>query len=128
MLLHHLRTQMFRFVAGPLAVLLVALALAGPASAATTGTISGTVADAATKKPIAGVTVTASAPSGRGSATTDNNGFYNINGLAPDTYTVSIAFKGYDTVTQSGVTVVQDLDVRLDQTLARSLPDSTCST
>ncbi|MDQ6925147.1 MAG: carboxypeptidase regulatory-like domain-containing protein, partial [Candidatus Eremiobacteraeota bacterium] len=104
-----------------LVALFVLIALARPAAAATTGTISGTVTDSATKKPIAGATVTAAAPSGRGSATTDGSGFFNINGLAPDTYTVSIATKGYDAVVQAGVTVVQDADVRLNSTLSKAL-------
>ena len=114
------RTGASRFIAAALAALFVAIALAGPASAATTGTISGTVIDAA-KKPVAGAVVTASAPSGRGSATADGSGFYNIYGLAPDTYTVSISAKGYDDVVLSGVTVVQDQNVQINQTLARSL-------
>jgi hypothetical protein len=116
-----LRTALSRLGAVMLGALLVAVVLAGPASAATTGTISGTVTDTATKKPIAGATVTASSPSGRGTATSDANGFYNIYNLAPDTYAVSITIKGYDDVVTSGVTVVQDQNVRIDQTLSRSL-------
>ncbi len=116
-----LRTGFSRCVGAVLAALFVAIVLAGPVSAATTGTISGTVTDAATKKPLAGVTVTASSPSGRGTSTSDASGFYNIYNLAPDTYTVSITIKGYDDVVTSGVTVVQDQNVRIDQTLARSL-------
>lgn len=116
-----LRTALSRFGAVMLAALFVAFALAGPASAATTGTISGTVTDTATKKPIPGAIVTASSPSGRGTATSDASGFYNIYNLAPDTYTVSITIKGYDDVVTSGVTVVQDQNVRIDQSLARSL-------
>jgi hypothetical protein len=116
-----LRTGISRLVAAALAVLFVAITIAGPVSAATTGTISGTVTDAATKKPIPGAIVTASAPSGRGTATSDANGFYNIYNLAPDTYAVSITIKGYDDVVTSGVTVVQDQNVRIDQSLSRSL-------
>ena len=115
------RTVLSRFAGVLLAALFAAISLVAPVSAATTGTISGTVTDAATMKPIAGATVTASAPSGRGTATSDANGFYNIYNIAPDTYTVSITIKGYDDVVTSGVTVVQDQNVRIDQTLARSL-------
>ena len=115
------RTGISRFIAAVIAALFVAIALAVPASAETTGTISGTVTDTTTKKPLAGATVTASSPSGRGTATSDASGFYNIYNLAPDTYTVSITIKGYDDVVTSGVTVVQDQNVRIDQTLARSL-------
>ncbi len=108
------------FIGAALAVLFVALTLALPAIAGTTGTISGTLSDAA-KKAVAGATVTAAAPSGRGSATTDANGFYVINNLSPDTYTVSFAAKGYQGLVVSGVTVVQDQNVQINQALARSL-------
>jgi hypothetical protein len=118
---YHARTGLTRFIGAGLVALFVAIALVGPASAATTGTISGTVVDSTTKKPVPGVTVTASAPSGRGSATSDGNGFYNIYNLAPDTYTVSISAKGYEDVVLSGVTVVQDQNVQINQTLAKSL-------
>jgi hypothetical protein len=115
------RTALRRFIAAALAVLFVATALAGPASAATTGTIQGTVTDAVSKKPIPGVAVTAASPSGRASATTDANGFFNIYNLAPDTYTVSMTLRGYQEVVLGGITVVQDQNVSLNQTLNRSL-------
>jgi Carboxypeptidase regulatory-like domain/TonB-dependent Receptor Plug Domain len=117
----HVRTRLSRFIGAALAAFLVAIALAGPASALTTGSISGTVTDAATKKPVVGVTVTAASPSGRGTATSDANGFFNISNLAPDTYTVSVAGKGYDQVVLAGITVVQDQNVVLNQTISRSL-------
>ncbi|MBV8644741.1 MAG: carboxypeptidase regulatory-like domain-containing protein, partial [Candidatus Eremiobacteraeota bacterium] len=120
-MLHRTRTELVRFIGAACAALLVVIVLVGPISAATTGTISGTVTDAATKKPLAGVVVTASAPSGRGSATTDANGFYNIYNLAPDTYSVSVAGKGYQQVLVNGVTVVQDQNVRIDEPLAKAL-------
>ncbi|HEY0394304.1 MAG TPA: carboxypeptidase regulatory-like domain-containing protein [Candidatus Elarobacter sp.] len=112
---------MARFIGAALAALFAVLALAGPAAAAQTGTISGTVVDAATKQPLAGATVTASSPSGRGSATTDASGFYNIYNLAPDTYAVSIAAKGYEGLVLGGVTVVQDQNVQINQSLAKAL-------
>ena len=109
-----------RILGAALAVL-VAGVLAGPAAAATTGTISGTVVDAAAKTPVAGVTVTASAPSGRASAVTDAKGFYNLSGLAPDTYAVTFAKNGYQQSAASGVTVFQDQVYGLDFTLSRGL-------
>jgi Carboxypeptidase regulatory-like domain/TonB-dependent Receptor Plug Domain len=115
---HLVRT---RFIGAALVALFAVIALLGPASAATTGTISGTIIDSTTKKPIAGAVVVAAAPSGRGTATTDANGFYNIYNLAPDTYAVSITTKGYQDVLVNGVTVVQDQNVRLDQTLSPAL-------
>lgn len=115
-----LRTTTLRRLGAALAVLFAAIALAVPAAAGTTGTISGTVTDAG-KKAVAGAAVTAAAPSGRASATTDASGFFVINGLAPDTYTVSITAKGYEGVVVSGLTVVQDQNVQVNQTLARTL-------
>ncbi|GAC1660038.1 MAG: hypothetical protein NVS4B13_07070 [Candidatus Elarobacter sp.] len=118
---HHLRTGLARFIGTALAALFVVIALAVPAVALTTGSISGTITDAASKKSLGRIIVTAASPSGRGSATTDPNGFFNINNLPPDTYTVSIAGKGYDDVVIGGVTVVQDQNVRIDQALSPAL-------
>ena len=42
---HHVRTGLRRFIGAALAALFVAIALAGPVSAATTGSLSGTVTD-----------------------------------------------------------------------------------
>ncbi|BDE07640.1 hypothetical protein WPS_29160 [Vulcanimicrobium alpinum] len=95
--------------------------LGGIARGGTTGSISGTIVDAATKKPLSGATVTATAPSGRATSTTDGAGFFNIYNLAPDTYTISIALNGYEQFVVAGVTVVQDQNVRVDQALVKSL-------
>ncbi|MBV8371382.1 MAG: TonB-dependent receptor [Candidatus Eremiobacteraeota bacterium] len=115
---HLVRT---RLIATALLALFALIASFGPVSAATTGSISGTITDATTNKPVAGAAVVAASPSGRGTATTDANGFYNIYNLAPDTYTVSVAVKGYNQVVVNGVTVVQDQNVKLDQVLTRAL-------
>ncbi len=91
-------------------VLLVSFVLCStaPAFAQTiTGTISGTVTSSQANKKLAGVTVTAVAPSSRYTATTDQNGFFAISGVTPDTYTVSFAVTGYEPYAARGVTVVQ---------------------
>ncbi|MDQ2872896.1 MAG: carboxypeptidase-like regulatory domain-containing protein, partial [Candidatus Eremiobacteraeota bacterium] len=59
----------------------------GTAAAGTTGTITGTVTDAASGSPVANVKVTASAPSGSASVVTNAAGFYLLQQLIPDTYT-----------------------------------------
>lgn len=118
---HYLRLGAGQLAGALFIILFVLAAAVGPAFALTTGSISGTVIDAGSKKPLAGAAVTASSPSGRGSATTDASGFYNINNLAPDTYSVSVIAKGHEDVVTGGVTVVQDQNVRLDQALAVSL-------
>jgi hypothetical protein len=76
--------------------------------AGTTGGLSGTVADAATDRPISGAKVTAASPSQIASTTTDAGGRYNFLDLAPDTYTVSVEAAGYQSTLQPGVTVVAD--------------------
>ncbi len=60
-----------------------------------TGGILGTVSTT-TGAPIANARVSASAPSGRYTATTDASGHYTILGVAPDTYTVSIVASGFE--------------------------------
>jgi hypothetical protein len=72
-----------------------------------TGTIQGTVTAGQANVKLAGVAVSAASPSGRYSATTDQNGFFTINGVTPDTYTVTFTRTGYETFGLQGVTVVQ---------------------
>ena len=72
-----------------------------------TGTIQGTVTASQANTKLAGVAVVAQAPSGRYTATTDQNGFFNINGVAADTYTLTFSRTGYSTYQLQGVTVVQ---------------------
>ena len=56
--------------------------------AGTTGTISGTVTDTATKQPLAGAKVSASSPSQNATVIADSQGHYTFLSLAPDTYVV----------------------------------------
>ncbi|HZO95261.1 MAG TPA: TonB-dependent receptor [Candidatus Baltobacteraceae bacterium] len=87
-----------------------------------TGNIQGTVIDTSTKAPIANVTVVASAPSGRAVAKTDAHGFFALNGLPVDTYTVSFALSGYETLTESGVTLQGDQTTNMGNvTISRRL-------
>jgi hypothetical protein len=60
----------------------------------TTGVVLGSVYTTA-GKPLAGARVTAVAPSGHYSATTDAGGHFAILGLSPDTYTVTVECAGY---------------------------------
>ncbi len=101
-------------------VSLLALALAGllgpsAARAGTTGSLTGTVLDAKTRAPLAGVTVTATSPSQTGRARTDAGGTFAFIALAPDTYALTLSRSGYDTLTSSGLTV------NADQTQSTSL-------
>ena len=91
------------------------------ALAGTTGTIAGVVTDAATGAPLANVRVTAASPSQTESTTTNNTGFYSLQALTPDTYTVSFQGTGYQPSSQPGVTVQQDFVFKLDGKLAKEL-------
>jgi hypothetical protein len=71
----------------------------------TTGSISGVVLDDKTKLPLAGVMVAASSPVQDAKATTDAKGFYSINGLPVDTYTISFQLAGYEAQSVTGVTI-----------------------
>ncbi|MDB5043784.1 MAG: TonB-dependent receptor plug, partial [Candidatus Eremiobacteraeota bacterium] len=104
-----------------MAVLFLVLAAGAGAFAGTTGTISGTVTDAATGKAITGLTVAAASPSQQQQTTTNGAGFYVLQNLGPDTYTVTISGEGYDAVTVSGVTVQQDQTFAVDQRIAKKL-------
>ena len=68
------------------------------------GGISGTVTDAQTALPIAGVTVTCSA-CGTTTATTDGSGLYAFTNVAPSTYSLTFSDTGYVSQTASGIVV-----------------------
>lgn len=76
--------------------------------AGTTGSLSGTLVDGASKKPLVGARVLAASPSQSASATTDAAGHFQFLALGPDTYTVSVTVAGYDPISVSGVNVVAD--------------------
>src|SRR5579884_945312 len=73
------------------------------------GNLTGTVLDATTNKPIADVHVTATAPTGRLSGSTDASGKFTLLGLSPDTYVVDLSKSGYSPVSIPGVTVFGDM-------------------
>jgi hypothetical protein len=94
-----------------------------PAFAGTTGTITGTVTDGKTGNQLAGVKVDAVSPGGTYSTTTDAKGFFSLQAVTPDTYTVSFELSGFEPVSIPGVTVGQDLVARVDQVLRKSLKE-----
>jgi hypothetical protein len=99
----------------------VSIAAPLPARAGTTGTISGTITDGATGAPIANAAVAATSPSGSLTTTSDSKGFYVLQNLTPDVYTVSIQSEGYGSVSQPGLVVQQDLATNQDFKLSKSL-------
>ena len=78
------------------------------ALASVTGGLSGTVLDAETSAPIAGVQVIAASPSQSATTTTDASGRFTFLTLAPDTYTVSISKAGYQPNSLAGQSVFAD--------------------
>jgi hypothetical protein len=90
------------------------------ALAGVSGGIAGVVHDD-TGAPVAGATVTASSPSQTATGTTDASGHFVFLTLAPDTYTVRIERSGYQTIAQSGVTVLADQTQQLVLIAPRAL-------
>ncbi|HET6276684.1 MAG TPA: TonB-dependent receptor [Candidatus Cybelea sp.] len=68
----------------------------------TTGAVLGTVLTG-DGKPLAGARVTALAPSGRYSATSDAGGRFTILGISPDTYSMSVQLTGYEVASMTVV-------------------------
>jgi Carboxypeptidase regulatory-like domain/TonB-dependent Receptor Plug Domain len=91
------------------------------ALAGTTGTIAGVVTDATSGAPVANVRVTAVSPSQTESTVTNSTGFYSLQALTPDTYTVSFQAPGYQASSEPGITVQQDFVFKLDSKLTKEL-------
>ena len=103
--------------------LVVGIVLGAPlvAQAGNTGSIIGTVRDSSSGQPLANVHVTATSPSDSRSAVSDATGFFSLNSLTPDSYTVSFSLSGYDASSNPGVLVQQDQNTRVEQRLSKTL-------
>jgi len=110
-----------RFIVGLLLAAVLFFNSVGTLFAGTTGSINGTVTDAKTHLPIAGVTVVAASATGQFKGTTDAKGFFAFNGVSPDTYLVSFQFTGLEPASTSGVNVFQDQVATVNQALSKSL-------
>jgi hypothetical protein len=116
-----------------LTALLVTAFLPIQAMGGTTGAVSGRVVDADSHAPIAGVVVTARAPSQVATTITDAGGTFHFLSLAPDTYVLSFSKPPYNALSQSGISVfadqVQTVDVKMVnlRTIARVTSQSTAS-
>ena len=83
---------------------------------AQSGSISGTVTDAATGEPLLGTNIVV-----RGAntgATTNENGYYKLD-LEPDDYTIEVFFMGYETLTRD-ITIDAGQDMTMDFSLNAS--------
>ena len=109
---------------GGIIATVMSLVLAGmpsPAMAETTGTIAGVVRDTQSGAPIADVLVTAASPSAVRETHTDSHGYYTLQAMIPDTYTVSFQATGYTAQSTPGVTVQQGITVTANMTLSKEL-------
>ncbi len=93
------------------------------AIAGTTGSLTGTVVDAATKAPIAGANVTATSPSQVARVTTDSAGRFTFISLAPDTYTIQAEHAGFEILSIAGISVFADQSQTIPIALQRTPQD-----
>ncbi len=104
------------FLKVALLAMLVVLFQGTWALAGTTGALNGYVVQAG-GTALAGAKVTATSPSQTATTTTDANGHFTFVSLVPDTYTVTASKDGFDTTSQSGVTILADATQVLRVTL-----------
>ena len=116
-------SQSFRGIERMALVLAFVLSSISLASAGTTGQISGTVADASSQRPIANARVTATAPTGRYSATTDPRGYYVITGVQPDSYVVTFTANNFEPNSVTGINIFADQTATVNGSLRRSLTE-----
>jgi hypothetical protein len=109
-----------RLVGSLVAIILVGAAFSAAAVAGTTGVISGKVTAAQSGAPLAGVKVSAVAPTGTYSATTNATGFYSMFGVDADTYTLTFSATGYDPLSVPGVNVFADQSASVDAAMRTS--------
>jgi hypothetical protein len=103
------------------AFVLCTLATRADAAESTTGTIAGSVSGPS-GIAVNGARVAAASPSGTYQTVTDARGTFRLVGVTPDTYTISVEARGYQTAVQAGITaqpaLVARLTVRLIPTVA----------
>jgi hypothetical protein len=110
-----------RFLKSIPALLLAVSLLPLQTNAGTTGGIVGRVVDSATQAPVAGVEVTASAPTQTATSVTDAGGTYRFLSLGPDTYTLTFNKSGYDAQSQPGLSVFADQVQTVNVTIVKTL-------
>ncbi len=110
-----------RAIAAFLASALLCSPLAQTAIAGTTGALTGTIVDAATRGPVAGAQVTATSPSQIARVTADAAGRFAFLSLAPDTYTLSVEHPGFESLSIAGLSVFADQTQSIPIALQRSL-------
>jgi hypothetical protein len=97
-------------------IMLAMLAQGTWALAGTTGTLTGTLTDTSTGKPVADAKISVTSPSQNSATTTDAGGHFTFIALMPDTYTVSMSKDGYAPQSIAGVTIFADQSFTLSMT------------
>ena len=99
----------------------IAIGLAQPTHAGTTGGLHGQVTDVESGQPLAGVSVTIVSPSQSATEVTGASGTYIFLSLPPDTYTLTAKKDGYSVTQVPGITIISDqqraVPVRLQKEL-----------
>jgi hypothetical protein len=104
------------------------MAWAGAAEAQQgTGALTGTVFDAASRKPLADVIVMVTSPALQEAqySTTDASGFYRIPGLSPGAYKIRFEKEGFFPSEQDGIALRADVTFRLNPSLAAAQGEAT---
>jgi hypothetical protein len=83
------------------------------------GALFGSIQDAASKKPLADVTVTVTSPAMQGAQTvlTDESGSYSVPNLPPGDYTITCDLEGYKPFAKGAVNVAANSTIRLNVTM-----------
>ncbi|MEO5729820.1 MAG: carboxypeptidase-like regulatory domain-containing protein, partial [Byssovorax sp.] len=104
-------------------IALVTLITAGSASAQGTSVLTGTIVDAATKKPLADVVVTVTSPALQGEQTvvTDGSGTYRVPNLPQGDYTLRLDRDSFRPYARGGITLRGNSTIRVN---AELLPES----
>jgi outer membrane receptor protein involved in Fe transport len=104
-------------------IALVTLITAGSASAQGTAVLTGTIVDAATKKPLADVVVTVTSPALQGEQTvvTDGSGSYRVPNLPQGDYTLRLDKDSFRPYARGGITMRGSSTIRVN---AELLPES----
>ena len=104
-------------------IALVTLLTAGSASAQGTAVLTGTITDAATKKPLADVVVTVTSPALQGEQTvvTDGSGSYRVPNLPQGDYTLRLDRDAFRPYARGGITMRGNSTIRVN---AELLPES----
>jgi outer membrane receptor protein involved in Fe transport len=104
-------------------IALVTLLTAGSASAQGTAVLTGTIVDAATKKPLADVVVTVTSPALQGEQTvvTDGSGSYRVPNLPQGDYSLRLDRDSFRPYARGGITMRGNSTIRVN---AELLPES----